>query len=185
MHWDEFITEESRGVRVFQVLQKAKELHSDQTRDAGEPYWKHLERVAQLLFEHGIRNYQILAAGILHDAIEDTWWSFSDVKSAYGATVAEYVKWCSIDTRKTRAEREGEVIAHAFEMPFDAALIKLADMIDNLRDMKGWNTKRRVKYDKEKQRLIAAMILGGFPADHSLAQLASKMSVSIMAEETV
>jgi GTP pyrophosphokinase len=56
------------------VLQKAidfaKEVHKEQWRESGEPYYVHPEAVAIMLYDMGM-DYATIVAGLLHDVIED------------------------------------------------------------------------------------------------------------------
>lgn len=143
---------------VDQAIMFAKAAHQNQMRDDGvTPYYIHLLNVAQNLRDHGILSEQVLAAAVLHDIIEDTSWSYHDVAKEFGAEVAELVRHCSDDTRLPSVARFNEMLDHVLVMPFNAMLIKLADILDNVGDMSTWKPKRRQRYLEKKQRVLNAM----------------------------
>ena len=48
----------------------AQEVHSEQKRESGEPYYIHPESVASMLYDMGV-DYHTVIAGLLHDVVED------------------------------------------------------------------------------------------------------------------
>jgi len=163
---------------VGKLLEKARQVavkaHANQTRDNGKtPYVSHLEGVVKLLQENIVDNGQekdrldkIFAAGMLHDIIEDTHWSYSDVQKEFGIDVAIMVRDVSVDTRKTKAQREEEVLKTAGSMAYNSALVKLADMLHNLSDMGCWDWKRKLHYKNEKALIVEQLKAG--PMRHDL-----------------
>jgi guanosine-3',5'-bis(diphosphate) 3'-pyrophosphohydrolase len=110
----------------------AVERHGDQRRPAGEPYVEHLlETVDVLVHGPGARDPDILAAGVLHDVVEDTETSAEEVREAFGAGVAVLVAWVTKPAGKGDAARLTYLRSLA-EAPDDAVLLKLADRLSNV-----------------------------------------------------
>ena len=61
---------EERG-RILEAVHWAEELHKDQLRASGEPYFIHPLQVAEILVDAHI-DYQSVIAALLHDVLEDT-----------------------------------------------------------------------------------------------------------------
>ncbi len=158
------------GKKIDRAIVLAAEAHSGQTRDGGEDYIAHPIRVKYRLIEHGFTDENMLAAAVLHDTIEDTYLSYSDILSNFGDEIADIVREVSSDMRYTKAERREEELDHARNMSFDAAFIKIADSIDNLSDMHSWGEKQRKNYLSEKVDLLGCLLEGPLNnhQDHSL-----------------
>src|SRR3954462_8426015 len=65
--------------------------HNGQSRSAGEPYLAHPLQVAQVLAELKL-DPQAIAAGLLHDSVEDTVVTIQDIEREFGAQVAHIVE---------------------------------------------------------------------------------------------
>ena len=80
----------------------------------------------------------VVIAGLLHDAVEDTPATLDDVERAFGPVVAEWVGWCS--ERKTDdagshrpwSDRKREHLAALVDAPVEARAVVLADKLHNL-----------------------------------------------------
>ncbi len=66
---------------VVQAYEQAVVAHDGQTRVSGEPYVIHCVEVARMLAELGLDHHAV-AAGLLHDVVEDTDWTVQDVQRA-------------------------------------------------------------------------------------------------------
>lgn len=106
----------------------AIEAHGAQ-RYGDQPYSAHLAAVADILTEWGAEP-AIVAAGWLHDVIEDTHVSFPDLLLAFGPRVAHIV-WAVTGEGDTRRAKVAAVMRKVAAFP-DAALVKLADRIANV-----------------------------------------------------
>ena len=106
-------------------------LHADQRRDEGQPYILHPLRVANHLAEHGFRDPQLLAAALLHDALEDTSLTEAQLEEQLGPRVTALV-WAATKPMLRRRRDAAAYLAAAGAAEREGRLIKLADRLDNL-----------------------------------------------------
>ncbi len=132
---------------VCRAAAMAAEAHEGQVRKTGTPYIQHPARVAALLASAG-GDEALLAAGFLHDVIEDSPVDYDDILEACGEDVADWVACMSKDMRLREDIREPAYVQQLADGPWQARAIKLADQIDNWQDGL-WDTatlqKRREK----------------------------------------
>ena len=128
--------------------------HRDQRRKDAEasPYINHPIALADLLWDlGGVRDPVVIAAALLHDTIEDTETSATELRRAFGAKVAGIVGDVTDDKRLPKERRKELQIEHAAHISKSAKLVKLADKICNLRDIlasppKDWSIERKRQY---------------------------------------
>lgn len=114
---------------IFDAAQTATAAHYGQKRWAGEPYINHIFRVTSLVIDSGLTKTEGVIAAILHDVVEDTPVSISDVSKKFGFTVAAYVDMLSQRKNEPRGDYFQRCFAQADSTVF---AIKFADRIDNL-----------------------------------------------------
>lgn len=115
----------------------AARCHAGQVRKDGQtPYIAHPLRVA-LVVRHvfEVNDPIALAAALLHDVIEDTPADYDDLLEQFGQEVAETVAALTKDMRMPEAEREAAYDAQLARANWQAQLVKLADVYDNLSDV--------------------------------------------------
>jgi guanosine-3',5'-bis(diphosphate) 3'-pyrophosphohydrolase len=96
-----------------------------------EPYIAHCERVVEVLRRFGFEDEHLLAAGYLHDTLEDTHLTKDRLVNEFGQRVADLVDACTDGpgrNRKARKERPFRLIP---KTP-GALAVKLADRITNV-----------------------------------------------------
>lgn len=114
--------------------------HDGQTRKSGEPYISHPVAVAQYLAEMHL-DAEAIAAAILHDVVEDTDASLSDIRKRFGDEVALLVDGVSkLDQIqfKSRAEAQAESFRKmmlAMIEDIRVILVKLADRLHNMKTL--------------------------------------------------
>ena len=103
----------------------------------GQPYQEHLKAVAELVSEV-TDDPEVLAAAWLHDTVEDTTATFGDIERNFGRGVMHLVVELTDVSRPVdgnRAERKALDLRHLSQASPRAQTIKLADLIDNCRDI--------------------------------------------------
>lgn len=142
--------------------------HYGQSRDDGEPYISHPARVVNTLKEMGVEDADLLCAAWLHDVIEDTEWSYDDIREIFNRTIADIVRELTLklpdkypDDWTTEDRRELKTLVlmgKASSMSIKACIIKLADRIDNLQGAKEtWKPARTNAYGEQALRMMSAM----------------------------
>lgn len=116
--------------RVAQAIAMAMQAHSTQPRlGTALPYIVHPISVAMALVPTGDEN--LVIAGLLHDAAEDTGLSVKKIRAAFGDDVADLVDTVTHRDGETKMDRI-RVICAAGPRP---VLLKLADNAHNLSDL--------------------------------------------------
>jgi (p)ppGpp synthase/HD superfamily hydrolase len=113
--------------------------HGQQTRkfsNGAVPYFTHPIRVAKLVAAEGGDAFQIMAA-LCHDLVEDTDVTLAEIESEFGSHVALLVEQLTNDKEELKALGKTEYLRRKVAaMNGDALLIKLADRLDNISDLK-------------------------------------------------
>ena len=132
----------------------AAKAHAGQTRSDNSPYIRHPERVAKsvMQFKKSHNIDALMSAAYLHDTIEDTNTTKDDLEKLFGSLVASLVQ--ELTTDKNDLEKAGgktEYLSQKMKkMSSYALVIKLADRLDNVQDIKSAkNAAWREKYKKE------------------------------------
>ncbi len=126
------------------LIQKAIDFtmlaHKDQFRKSGMPYAEHPFEVAKLLADLNMDSVTI-AAGLLHDVVEDTGHSTQEIKEVFGEEVAflvESVTKISAIKSKSRADQQAETFRKmliSMAKDIRVIMIKFADRLHNMRTL--------------------------------------------------
>ena len=125
----------------------AARAHRNQVRKdgPGTPYFSHPARVAMTLaVRFGCDDETVLAAAFLHDVIEDTTADYDDLIEHFDKEVADIVACLSKDPRVIEPQRERQYDKQLANGPWQARLVKLADVYDNLADAPDDDIRRRM-----------------------------------------
>jgi guanosine-3',5'-bis(diphosphate) 3'-pyrophosphohydrolase len=149
---------ENRPNDDLELIRKAYEFsqkhHAGQTRASGQPYLVHPLEVALVLAEMKMDPVAI-AAGLLHDSVEDTSVTVVDIRKEFGEQVAHIVegvtKISALDF-VTREEQQAENLRKMMLAMVDdirVVLIKLADRLHNMRTLEHLQPERQQKIARE------------------------------------
>src|SRR5919108_6418707 len=90
--------------RAYRV---AEEAHRDQKRHSGEPYINHCLAVASILADLRVPP-EVVAAGLLHDTVEDTTVTLNDIRRDFGEPIAVLVDGVTKLTNLPRVSRDDQ-----------------------------------------------------------------------------
>ena len=129
----------------------------------GEPYFVHPAEVARIVAEVPGSTAEMVAAAWLHDTVEDTGVTATDIHMNFGPEVAVLVSWLT-DVSKpedgNRAVRKAIDRSHSAAAPAEAQTVKLADLISNSRSIVQHDPAFAKTYLEEKRLLLAVMTKG-------------------------
>lgn len=143
-----------KPIDLKEVLRFATEKHKGQKRDDGKDYIVHPIRVAEIVDEYKAKNSSnrevLLAASLLHDTLEDTYTSYREICDNFGEAVASIVLELTTAKYGSRMIGKGLYLAEKMQYMTNYALtIKLADRLDNLRDMVGCKPEKQARTKKD------------------------------------
>lgn len=131
---------EADAAMVRKAYEYSSAAHAGQLRLSGDPYFMHPTSVAKTLAEMGFDEHTV-AAGLLHDTVEDTSASIEELDAEFGEQVADIVDGVtkiSLMTFDTKEEAQAENIrkmilamSHDIRVP----IVKLADRQHNMRTL--------------------------------------------------
>jgi (p)ppGpp synthase/HD superfamily hydrolase len=125
------------------------------------PYINHLAEVASLLAEADCPAY-VIAAGYLHDTIEDVDVTYEMLDAEFGSQIADLVLTVTDDKTKNKQARKAQQVEHASAASVDTAALKLADKISNLRSLMvspphGWANERLREYTEWADQVVTRL----------------------------
>ncbi len=154
---------------VRRAYHRAEQSHSEQTRESGEAYIQHCLNVASTLIELNL-DAATIAAGLLHDAVEDTTLTLNDVEREFGPetmrlvdgmTKLQEVDETTDERAGNRTQREAENLRKmimAIVSDPRVILIKLADRLHNMRTLRAiQNLERRRRIAQETLDVFAPL----------------------------
>lgn len=146
---------------LLTAIKFASEKHMLQRRKGCTdiPYINHTIRVAYILQNTGKENDPaLLSAAVLHDVLEDTDATETQLTDLFGAEICSIVKEVTDDMTLTYDDRKRFQIKKAPTLSYKAKLIKIADKISNIQDILTtpltWSNRRKRKYVEWSQKVV-------------------------------
>jgi len=170
---------------VERAYRLAEEAHKDQKRRSGKPYITHCIEVAIILAEMHVPA-EIVAAGLLHDTVEDTHVTLNDIYREFGETITKLVDGVTkltqlprvsrgdqhsdddkdvhpedeVSAKKRKQDLASETLRKTFLAMGDdvrVVLIKLADRLHNMRTLGYMSEEKRKRIAKETLDIFAPL----------------------------
>jgi len=151
-----YITDPKSRDMIKEAYEMAKKYHTGQVRKSGEDYIHHLIEVGYILAKLQAGPATI-AAGFLHDVIEDTPAELEEVQSKFGEDVSKIVESLTKIQRMKLSHREYEdfeaedhrKIFLGMAKDVRVIIIKLADRLHNMRTLSALENKRQLALARE------------------------------------
>lgn len=176
-----YLHKEENQALIKKAYDWAFNLHKGQFRKSGEPYIIHPLNVACILAELHVGPATI-AAGLLHDVVEDTNCTKEDLEREFGSDIAELVdgvtklnqlKFVSLEQKQ--AENHQHMLL-AMAKDIRVIVVKLADRLHNIRTLGALSEEKQVRIAKETLEIYAPLAhkLGMFRIKAELEDTALK-----------
>jgi RelA/SpoT family (p)ppGpp synthetase len=152
----------SDAVLIGRAFEFAYQLHQGQYRKSGEPYIAHPVAVAELLRDLG-GSAAMIAAGFLHDVVEDTEVTSQEIEERFGPEVRQLVegvtKLSKINfTSKTESQAENfRRMFLAMAQDIRVIVVKLADRLHNMRTLQYMSEASRRRSAQETRDIFAPL----------------------------
>ncbi len=138
------------------------EMHEGQFRHSGEPYFTHPVAVAAILAEQQMDDATLVTA-LLHDTIEDTKASFSEVETRFSREIADLVDGVTkltnlqLNSTQTKQAENFRKLFMATSRDLRVTLVKLADRLHNMRTIKSMRPEKQVQKARETMDIFAPL----------------------------
>jgi (p)ppGpp synthase/HD superfamily hydrolase len=132
----------------------ARAHHGQMRKDGRTPYVAHVYRVAMTVRDvFGCDDEVAICTALLHDTIEDTATDYDDIEHRFGEAVAVCVAAMTKNMILPEPQREPDYDARLAAAPWQARMVKLADVYDNAHDMT--KTMRAARHIDRCERVLA------------------------------
>ncbi|XP_059638547.1 probable GTP diphosphokinase RSH3, chloroplastic [Cornus florida] len=152
---------------VVKAFYEAEKAHRGQMRASGDPYLQHCVETAVLLAMIGA-NSTVVAAGLLHDTLDDSFISYDYIFRTFGAGVADLVEGVSKLSQLSKLARENDTACKTVEADrlhtmflamadARAVLIKLADRLHNMMTLDALPLAKQQRFARETLEIFAPL----------------------------
>jgi len=137
-------------------------MHEGQLRHSGEPYFSHPVEVAAILTEQQMDDATIITA-LLHDTIEDTGSTYSEIKTIFGQEIADLVDGVTkltnlqLSSTETKQAENFRKLFMAMSKDLRVILVKLADRLHNMRTIRSMRPDKQVQKARETMDIFAPL----------------------------
>lgn len=137
-------------------------MHEGQKRHSGDPYFTHPVAVAAILTEQRLDDATIITA-LLHDTIEDTKSTFSEIEKRFGKDIAELVDGVTkltniqLSSSETKQAENFRKLFMAMSKDLRVILVKLGDRLHNMRTIKHMHIEKQIKKSRETMDIFAPL----------------------------
>ena len=147
---------------IRKAYEFAKNAHEGQLRESGEPFFKHPAKVALILTSFELDDASI-CAGLLHDVVEDTEYTYDDIKNEFGEEIANLVNGVTKLGKipyNTKEEQQAENLRKMFmamAMDIRVIFIKLSDRLHNMKTLGYTDKQKQIEKAKETLEIYAPL----------------------------
>ena len=147
---------------IRQAYAYGMQMHEGQWRKSGEPYFTHPVAVAAILTEQNLDDASIVTA-LLHDTIEDTKSTYTEIERLFGHEVAELVDGVTKLTNLQLSSAQNEQAENfrklfmAMSRDLRVILVKLADRLHNMRTIKSMKPEKQAQKARETMDIYAPL----------------------------
>ncbi len=167
---DELLAESKKYIKkkeslklIKQAYEYAGKMHEGQKRKSGEPYITHPLNVAYILATLKVSPI-VIAAGLLHDTIEDTETTYDDLVLLFDIEIADLVngvtnlKRLKYESREDKATKNFQNLFLAMAKDIRVIVIKIADRLHNIRTLYARGEDARKRISKETLEVFIPII---------------------------
>lgn len=147
---------------ICRAFNFAYQLHEGQYRKSGEPYIAHPVAVAGLLRDLG-GDKAMIAAGFLHDVVEDTDVTVEEIEERFGSEVRQLVEGVTKLSKfnfSSKTERQAENFRRMFiamAQDIRVIVVKLADRLHNMRTLEHLSQEKQQRIALETREIFAPL----------------------------
>ncbi|MDE7160342.1 MAG: HD domain-containing protein [Muribaculaceae bacterium] len=147
--------------RLREAFEFAREAHQPQKRKSGEPYIFHPIAVARIVAEELMLDVDTVIAAFLHDVVEDTPRTLSEVQSKFGPEVAFIVRAVT-KPKKNKYEMSKQLdnfkhMLNSLQHDIRPLLLKIADRLHNMRTLSSMRADKQMKIAGETDYFYAPL----------------------------
>jgi guanosine-3',5'-bis(diphosphate) 3'-pyrophosphohydrolase len=136
--------------------------HKLDKRASGEPFVTHPYEVASIIAKEIPFDDTTVASGLLHDVVEDTKFTYDDVKAEFGQTIADIVDGATkiegmFENYETKQVENYRKMLLSMSNDIRVILVKFADRLHNMRTLEYLSPERQVRMSRETMELYAPL----------------------------
>lgn len=175
--------DEEKNQLIRRAFDLALDAHKDQRRKTGEPYIYHPIAVAKIVADEMGLGATSIACALLHDVVEDSDYTYEDIKQQFGEKIADIVKGLTKLTGISNQNKDVSLQAENYRKllltlsdDFRVILVKIADRLHNMRTLDSMSPEKQKKIASETVYIYAPLAhrLGMYNIKSELEDLSLK-----------